>query len=523
MPGDVREFLSSDKKHVGDESFMFFTVSVDLGEVCNSRLVRGTASPIPIGDHAGSVDSLPALINLERRKRVREYLHDLYGTTSDQGMSAFIQMLEGRDHAAFEASPDFLERLSLTFLIEDFDKALASFRRVVPSDSDEELTKLLNDAEFERIHSDVQFLLSKHQESLIEECVARVARGGPFERADLEAQEGRRGTSLAEAIAKGVTLHLRVEGFRRVRRFARDVARELVPLTEFVKNDRIVDVGENQQSKVSLGVHDLVDHLWFMNLLREAGVLERHRGLLRLLGNEGIRRAFSRESEVIASIAFGTRYRHVMPHGMQPSFRPEQLLRIVLRAPHTTTENATTILQDLCRQNQPRWAGIGSASSRAMTPVPYQKLRHPLAGDRVERVRRSVEYWSLAFVFSNYIVELNEQRRKHGRLKVIKDGIVYGELNPFSPAFISFFVEAHHQLMLPSNKHLDTLMRAHLHLEAFLQDSAGISRTPLENPTCELSLDKLQDLSVVRLVQPEIVRWIRMHPGYLAERRQVRE
>lgn len=492
-------------------------------DVCAHRLAIGGLTPVEFGAHLGEVDSLPALINLERRKRVREYLRDLYGATSDQAIGAFVRMLEGRDHASFEASPDYLERLSLTFLVPDLRRALASFRRVVPSDADEELTKLLNDQEFARIHADVQFLLSRNESAMVDECTGRVCSGGPFERADREAMEGRGGPSLYKAIDEGVTLRLRIDGYRRIRTYARDVARELVPLTEFVKNDRIVDVGHHQESKVSHGIHDLVDHLWFMDLLKRTGVLDRHRGLFRLLGNEDLRRAFSRESEIVASIAFGTRFRHVMPHGMQPSFRPERLLKILLSHPHSTTERATAILLQLCRQDGRFRTKQDDTQSRALDSSLYEEIRAPLAGSQPQRFRRSIEYWSLAFVFSNYIVELNEQRRKHGRLKLVDNGYVLGELNPFSPAFVAYFVEAHHELLRPSNKHLDTLTLAHLQLETFLQDAAGIRRTPPDEPVCTLSLGNLRDVSVLRFVQPEIVRWIRANPGYLAQHRQIRE
>lgn len=82
------------------------------------------------------------------------------------------------------------------------------------------------------------------------------------------------------------------------------------------------------------------------------------------------------------------------------------------------------------------------------------------------------EAQSLGFVFSNYISELDEQRRRFGKIKFLDSETyeVTGELDPIGADFLSFFVDSHRTLHDRKNKHRDTLLRVHVLIEFYLAD-----------------------------------------------------
>lgn len=483
-----------------------------------TQLVRGRPVSVALGEHHGKIDRYSQVERLERRSRVAHHLSTLWDGGTGGDAKALARMLGGREHAALSGSAQFVDRIAETFCIADFKKALAAFRRVLPSDSSEELTKLLNDDEFEHRHRQVQRILEYERPSIQEAVQSRIGENGSFARADQDAFEGRNGVSLNDAVRGGVPVKFRPEGLPTLLSTCDHAMRVHMPISEFIKNERMVDIGDHERSKISLAIHDLVDHIWFMKLLEDEGVLERHSQLLESICNPGVRRAFSRESEMFASIAFGVRYRHAMPHGMNPLIRAEVLLSVLSRHDHPTLDRAKAILSEVCRTTEN--AEAQWREGRAYAPSQYHSLvlneRAPLP---IRRVKNGVEYASLSFAFSNYLTELDEQRRKHGKIKVFTGDHIRGELNPFSPAFISLFVEAHRELILPRNKHLDTLTAAHTAVESFLQRLGTAHNSDPRDLELHLSLDIIQDRSIFGSISPDSLLWMRRNPGFMAEKR----
>lgn len=480
-----------------------------------AQLVKGRPVNVALGKHHGKIDLGIHVERLERRSRVAQHLSTLWDGMAGGDARALAAMLDGREHAALSGSAQFVDRIAETFCIVDYKKALAAFRRVLPSDSSEELTKLLNDDEFEHRHRQVQRILEYERQSIRDAVESRIGENGSFVRADCDAFEGKNGISLHDAVKGGVTVKFRPEGLPKLLSTCDQAMRVHMPISEFIKNERMVDIGDHEMSKISLAIHDLVDHIWFMKLLEDEGVLERHSQLLESICNPGIRRAFSRESEMFASIAFGVRYRHAMPHGMNPLVRVEVLQTVLNRYDHPSYGRAKAILSEVCRTSDAQWP-----EGRAFAPAMYRSLvlndRAPLS---IRRVKRGVEYTSLSFAFSNYLTELDEQRRKHGKIKVFTGDHIRGELNPFSPAFISLFVEAHRELILPKNKHLDTLTAAHTAVESFLQRLGTARHSDPRDLELLLSLDVIQDRAIFSSISPDSLVWIRRNPGFMADKR----
>ena len=142
------------------------------------------------------------------------------------------------------------------------------------------------------------------------------------------------------------------------------------------------------------------------------------------------------------------------------------------------------------------------------------------------------EAQSLAFVFSNYLTELDEQRRKHGKIKRkdTRTKKILGELDPWSPDYLSFFVEAHNLLLNSKNRHRNTLHLVHLLFEDFLNKNDSLEGGTLIlhmntvlNQWTELARDgdelaaPLMGLSL----PPERINWILANPGFTAIKDQV--
>ena len=468
------------------------------------------------GDHLGAVDVLPHTIRLETQYEVASYLERLYGPSSAVGAEVFTRMLEGREHAMFTGSDQFRQLLVATFLISDHQKALASFRLILPSDTDEELAKLLNEVEFKRLHSDVQFFVSSRKVVVEEECRSRLSKSGDYIRLDREAFDFSSIKSVESGTQNSVKLSIQGKNRHILRGRLRTSEKVSLPLSEFAKNDRIIDVGSFDSAKITHAVHDLIDHLWFAQILREAGVLDRYRHLLSSIGNPDIARHFSRESEIFASIGFGTRLRHNMPHGMFTPVRPEILLKLLRSDRDYYKSQAAFILERVCRNTS-----VGTDNfdySKSYDPRTYAERIKDHRLLPIQRTRRGLEYASLSFVYSNYLTELNEQRRKHGKIKVFSGNKVLGELNPFCPAFIGLFVEAHHELMKPSNKHLDRLTAAHAQIEYYLTELATSENFPTSPTELILDLNSLNDTAIFASLRPETIQWIRSNPGYMASK-----
>ena len=142
------------------------------------------------------------------------------------------------------------------------------------------------------------------------------------------------------------------------------------------------------------------------------------------------------------------------------------------------------------------------------------------------------EAQSLAFVFSNYLTELDEQRRKHGKIKR-KDPRtkkILGELDPWSPDYLSFFIEAHNLLLNSKNRHRNTLHLVHLLFEDFLnrKDSLEGGTLILQmdevlNQWTGFSQDSVDQISPLMglCLSPERINWILANPGFTAFKDQV--
>lgn len=269
-----------------------------------------------------------------------------------------------------------------------------------------------------------------------------------------------------------------------------------VPITEHLKNHKVLEASGFMAGKVSLAVHDAVDHLWLFQLVEDESLFEKFEDLWSGLGNPERTDIYKREGEAIASIGFGTRYWHNLEVGFVPLVTINQL--------HAHFEGM--LLADIL-QNRHMKA--------------FDLLRH-LSTQPVFR-----EAQSLTFVFSNYLVELNEQRRKFGAIQYRNphDGVVVGELNPWSADYLSFFVEVHHLLCRSTYKHRYTTFRVNLAIEEWFYSGKAAAGEEFKIEV-EPYFYWRENAAVTAAPVPNIplgrVQWIANHPGFTAIRDALR-
>lgn len=131
----------------------------------------------------------------------------------------------------------------------------------------------------------------------------------------------------------------------------------------------------------------------------------------------------------------------------------------------------------------------------------------------------SREAQSLGFVYSNYVTELQEQRRKHGKIKQRdpRSNRVTGELDPASPDYLSFFVELHHELLSSTNKHRNDLLRTHILLEEWLCAVADGGIDPSYQLIVKAQELRQMDFSKTTL-PPSRINWMARNYGFSAVR-----
>ena len=82
---------------------------------------------------------------------------------------------------------------------------------------------------------------------------------------------------------------------------------------------------------------------------------------------------------------------------------------------------------------------------------------------------------------------------------------------------MSFFVEAHREVLSPKNKHRDDLFRFHILLEEYLSSYAK-GELPKDEPLT-LKLDELRKLDFTKTtLPPQRIQWMAANYGFTATR-----
>jgi dephospho-CoA kinase len=446
-----------------------------------------------------SLDQIDENVQLEIRHEVFQFISSYFSVSDSLSLKEkALAPLISPNHAVNHIGNQIGQIIVETFLEADPYTALGKFRDLKPRTIQEEMILLVNDTEFLNCHLALATYLDQRKDQIYDSSVKNIMQIQSDDDIQFNQKETRSSDSI---ISNGVRIRISSDALELLERVRDEHKNGMIPLIEILKNEKILDISGFQDSKISHAIHDTIDHAWLFWMLKDRGIFEKYLRLFDSIGNPETTDIYKREGEVVASIGFGVRYWANIEAGFIPKVSVAEIA-----------------------EKYERYFDQG--------------LLDDLHDDSYRRVRELVKYpmqreaQSLAFVFSNYLTELNEQRRKHGKIKCkdIKTKKIVGELDPWSPDYLSFFVDAHNLLLNSKNRHRNTLHLVHLLFEDYLNKDES-----LEGGTLILHMDSalnhwtdnsregngldspLMELSLT----PERINWILANPGFTAFKEQV--
>ncbi|MDQ5972086.1 MAG: hypothetical protein QG553_245 [Patescibacteria group bacterium] len=439
------------------------------------------------------LDNYDQVYRLERISRALNHIEALYSPPDVEAGELQIQTLRGQRHSAERIGNQFGARVVRAFLLDDPEAAYDRLKGLRPTTPGQEMVTLINQDEFAAAHDTLHTILRLEDPDVASTVADRLAIGGAFARADHHQFHGPATATIDTIRTDGVTLKLPAKSVGDVVKQARIANDGPLPIIEFLKNHKTAHISGFDSSKISLMVHDTVDHMWTFDLIDRLGYLDKFAELFRSVGNPQDRNIFHRESEMVASIAFGVRYFKEMEPGLIPVISSERLLKLFE-----------------ARQQ------AGQVEERHQAALAILRDMHY---NQYGQLKPTLEARSLSFVFSNYVCELNEQRRKHGKIKQIdEEGVVVAELSPFNLDYLAFFVETHHELLDSKNKHRDFLAKSHILIEEFFVRLLG---EKIQSPyQLNLTLDKVHAYDPATSILPrQRIHWMLSNYGFTANQK----
>lgn len=385
----------------------------------------------------------------EVRSHITKLLRSYYTPVASNRDNYVLDEMDTELPTPQHIGSQFGRRLQTVFMQPDIERGLEQFR-VIRGDTDDQRKVLESSDEqvksvWGRVHrfiADRKVFLGKIVDTrFLTDSLNGHENRSAFSNNDRYQFNGREtARSLSGVMKSGLSVGVDPQGIMILEQAERARAAEGAPIMELVKNWPILSISGFAGSKLSLAAHDAIDHVWSFELANERGLFVKYQKLFQSIGNPHLTDIFKREGEIIASISFGARYW-------------ERQLGFV---PIIQTSTIEAHLTNLATSGQ-------------------LHERHEKA---VEAVRNMVpgteEYDKLGFVFSNYLVTLHEQRRRYGQIKQRdpETGKLIGELNPFSPDFLCFLIELHHEIEAAGHNRRNAITIVHASLEEYLQTVA---------------------------------------------------
>lgn len=346
----------------------------------------------------------------------------------------------------------------------------------------------INDQEVVDLYNQVQNSLSLPEQELEAEIAVRMvgSYGHKWNDAYEQRQDPKRSLGLLRA--SGVRIHIPVEYEPLLKMDdGEDPAR---PIFDRVKNIRMVDIDGFDSSKISLMAHDVFDHYWLFAILEQNGILDRYREFLRSVGNPQSTDIFSREGELIASTAFDYRGFQVSEPGFVPLLNLDRIKRMLHRPLRRSK------MANVHSDNQVRaWDYLQSLDPE------------------------SNEAKSLQFIVSGVAIEMMEQRRKVGFIKLLDSNFVPTEpLRLFNPEYVALIVEINRLLNDPVNRADQVILNISAMIEDYL---IAKSRDGLKDDLV-IKLDDMESfIPEESRVSADTLEWMKRNPGFTATRKDI--
>lgn len=373
-------------------------------------------------------------------------------------------------------------RMAEIFEEENPDTALTKIRAFKPSNQEEEYFTGLTDSEFHDLHLQTHIRWAKSRFDIIAVIPEKLERIKKIDRQQFEVKKNR---GIERLRRDGVVISIMPKHIEAVVAWANNPICRVRPVLEFVKSDRIFQVSGFTDAKASLVVHDVIDHMWTFDLIDRIGLFHKYHQMFDATGNPEKVDIFRREGEAVASISYGVRAFEGIAPGFRPLIGAKDIVRMI---------------------REMRGGRLSEVHTDAL------RIINNLESD-------GTEWKSLAYTFSNYITELDEQRRVYGCIKYRDPSThrVVGELDPYSPDYLSFFVEAHHALLDSANKHRNALFFTHFVIEEYLRNVAT-TRTPGSPISITPALLDGTRLRHSSSVPTEVSGWMFRNYGFTANR-----
>lgn len=286
--------------------------------------------------------------------------------------------------------------------------------------------------------------------------------------------------SLQMLRQNGLTIHIDESALPMIRENGHEDA--FCPILDRVKNKKVASINGIQDSKIALTIHDTFDHFWTYDLIERHGILKRYAEFLRTVGNPQDTDMYKREGELIASVSFEWRSSHLPERRFTPLFDISNIRYIL---------NSTEKYHGLTA-NQRRAKAIVSGLDPSGTEA-----------------RR------LGSTYSGILVELEEQRRKHGFIRKINEHGMAGNLPMLDPEYLALIVEINHLLCNPKVKAATVVY----HIESMVENYLVALARGETKQDLVIRLDDIAafDSRASRLSEGR-VRWLRKNRYHTATR-----
>lgn len=298
------------------------------------------------------------------------------------------------------------------------------------------------------MYNDTYKLLTRSEAMLVPDLVRRIygSQEGSHAWCDsIQSEQKVIASRTMQAVrTNGLTIEINLEKLH----LLKESYREATPLIETAKNKRFLTINGLKNSKVALVIHDHFDHYWTFDLLQKNGILDRYTNFLTKIGNMHTTDIFSREGELIASIAYDYRYTQ-FPYFKHPSYISyDQIETLLTREIHN--ENHVQALKIL------------------------------------EKRKNDADFFKkLPVVVSGIYTELMQQRVKNGVIKTLdRHGKAINVLRPLDPDYLALIVETYDALSNHTSQAINQLKNAQLMLEDFLHKNVTT-----ENPSRTLIMN----------------------------------
>lgn len=285
---------------------------------------------------------------------------------------------------------------------------------------------------------------------------------------------------LASVLERGLSVKV-LPGFYNDLDESKPLDAEVVLLEQF-KNQRVIEVAGLKNSKVSFLLHDLFDHIWFSSFLdRTPGFMQKYEKFFQKIGNPVTRDLFCREGELTASIAFEFRL-YLASNDYVPLYGINEIINVFEKS----------------RQNG--------------TLTPLQEEAYNILKN--EKQYNSQFFHSLPFIYSGVMIELMEQRRQYGFIKVhTDDSISYFQAQ--DPEYAALIVQSCELLW----QNIDEVKSILLKIALFGETLLGSSACKKETEAVIARIQDIESLDVSTLpLSKEKVAWFKNNLGFGATR-----